>query len=77
MLSKVRKHLRIFTTKDSKIDELSEETDYDDLKFIVNSSGLENGFSELKDSVAFLDSIKNGEISLEETRHKQKNLVDI
>ena len=46
--------------------------DYGDLKFIVNSSGLETDFSELKDSVAFLDSIKNREISMEEVRHKQE-----
>ena len=32
--------------------------DYDDLKFIVNSSDLETCFSELEDPVAFRDSIK-------------------
>ena len=41
-----------------KIDELSETIDYGDLKFIVNSSGLETNFSELKDPVTFLYSIK-------------------
>ena len=39
---------------------------YGDLKFKVNSTALETDFSELKDSVAFLDSIKNREISIEE-----------
>ena len=34
---------------------------YGNLKFIVNSSDLGNNFSELKDSVAFLDSIKKRE----------------
>ena len=32
---------------------------YSDLKFIAHSSDLETDFSELKDPVAFLDSIKN------------------
>ena len=36
------------------------------------SSGLENGFSELKDPAAFLHSIKNSKISLEDARHKQE-----
>ena len=45
---------------------------YGDLKFKVNSTALETDFSELKDSVAFLDSIKNREISIEEAWYKQK-----
>ena len=49
----------IYNKKLDKVDELSENTDYGDLKFIVNSSGLETDFSELKDPAAFLDSIKN------------------
>ena len=42
------------------------------MKFIVNSSGLETDFSELKDPVAFLDSIKNSEILIKEAWHKQE-----
>ena len=34
---------------------------YGNLKFIVNSIDLGTNFSELKDSVAFLDSIKKRE----------------
>ena len=41
------------------MDQLSKTIDYGDLKFIVNNSGLETNFSELKDPVAFLESIKN------------------
>ena len=49
------------------------------MKFIVNSSGLETNFIELKDPLAFLDSIKKREMLIEEARHKQllKNLTDI
>ena len=42
----------------NKIDELSKTNDYDDLEFIVSSCGIEIDFSELKDLVAFLDSIR-------------------
>ena len=55
-----------------KIDELSKKNDYGDLKLVVNNSGLETIFSELKDPVAFLESIKKRETSVEEARHKHK-----
>ena len=42
-----------------KIDELSKKIHYGDMKFIVNSSGLENDFSNLKDPLAFLTMLKN------------------
>ena len=42
------------------------------MKFIVNSSGTETDFTELKDPVAFLDSIRKHEISIEEAQHKQE-----
>ena len=41
------------------------------MKFVVNSSGLQTDFSELKYLAAFLDSIKLREILVEEARHKQ------
>ena len=73
MLSKEREIFKsIYNKILDKIDELSKKIDYGDLKFIVNSSGLETDFSEIKDPVAFLDSIKNCEISIEEARHKQE-----
>ena len=53
-------------------EELSKTMDYGDLKFIVNSSGLETDFSGLKDPVAFLNSVKKCEILIEEARRKQK-----
>ena len=49
----------IYNKRLNKIDELSKKIYYDGLKFIVNSNGLETNFSELKNPVAFLDSIKN------------------
>ena len=59
LLSKERKIFRnIYNKILNKIDELSKQTDYGDLRFIVHSSGLETDFSELKNPVAFVDSIK-------------------
>ena len=55
-----------------KIDELSKTVDYGDLKFIISNSSTETNFSELKDSVGFLDSIRKCEISTEKVRHKQE-----
>ena len=51
---------------------MSKKIDYGDLKFIVNSSGLETNFSKLKDPVAFLDSIRKREISIEEPQYNQE-----
>ena len=45
---------------------------YGNLKFIVDSTGLATNFSELKDTVAFLDSIKKHEILVGKARYKQK-----
>ena len=56
----------IYNKRLDKIDELSRVIDYGDLKFIICSSGTETDFSELKDTVAFLDSIRKREISTEE-----------
>ena len=46
------KYLKIFTIKDSIKQMNYLQINYGDLKFIVNSSGLENDFSELKNPVA-------------------------
>ena len=42
------------------------------MKFIAKSSDLEVDFNELKDPVAFLDSIKKDDILIEEPRYKQE-----
>ena len=54
------------------MDELSKTIDYGDLKFIIISSDTETDFSELKDPVAFLDSIRKRERSIEEAQHKEE-----
>ena len=61
----------------NKIDELSKTIDYSDLKFIVNSSGLDTNFSKLKDLVAFLNSFEKCEISIEQHDINKTNLIDM
>ena len=65
----------IYNKKLDKIDEIPKTIDYGDLKFVVSSSGRETNFSELKDSVAFLDSIRKHEISIEEGLHKPEEFI--
>ena len=73
LISKEREIFKdIYSKRVDKVDELSKKIDYGNLKFIVNSTGLETDFSELKDPVAFLDSIKKREIVIEEARYKQE-----
>ena len=60
LFSKERKKFKnIYNKRIDKVNELSKKLDYGDFKFIVNSSSLETNFSELKDPVASIDSIKN------------------
>ena len=73
MLSKKREISKnIYNKRLDKIDELSKTIDYGDLKFIISSSGIETDFSELKNLVAFLDSTRKREISIEQARCKQE-----
>ena len=73
MLSKEREIFNnIYNKRLDKIDELLKTIDYSELKFIINSSGTETNFSELKNPVAFLDSISKYEVSIQEARHKQE-----
>ena len=44
------------------------------MKFTDNSSSLKTEFNELKDPVAFIESIKKCKISIKEARHKQEKL---
>ena len=73
MLSQERQIFKnIYSKGLDKIDKLFKKVDYSDVKFIVNNSGLKIDFSKLKDPVAFVDSSKNLEISIEEARYKQE-----
>ena len=52
---------------------MNNKIDYNDLKYVVGSSGDEYRFYKLKDPVTFLDDIKKGKISLKEAKDQQQN----
>ena len=51
---------------------MNNKIDYNDLKYVVLSSGDEYNFDKLGDPLVFLNNIKEGTISLEEAKEKQK-----
>ena len=73
MLSKEREIFKsIYNKRLDLINELFEKFYCGDLKTILHSSGLKIDLSKLKDPVAFLDSNKKREISIEEAQDKQE-----
>ena len=52
---------------------MNNKIDYDNLKYVVERSGDQYSFNKLKDPIALLNNIKNGKISLEEAKEKQKD----
>ena len=63
----------IYNKRLDKIEELNNKIDYDNLKYVVERSGVEYDFKKIKDPITFLDDIKKGKISLEEAKAKQKD----
>ena len=62
------KSLKIFTIK-----ELSKKSDYNYLKYTIISSCEEFESDKSEDPLVFLNDIKNGKISLEETKNLQQD----
>ena len=54
---------------------MNNQIDYDDLDYIVLKSNIEYNFSMEKDPTSFLNAIKEGEISIEEAKNRQKNYL--
>ena len=54
---------------------MNNEIDYDDLDYVVLRSNLEYNCSMEKDPISFLNAIKEGEMSLEEAKNRQKNYL--
>ena len=51
---------------------MNNKINYDNLKYVVESSGEEYSFNKIKDPIALLNDIKKGKISLEEAKETQK-----
>ena len=54
---------------------MNNEIDYDDLDYVILSKDMEYNFSIEKDPISLFKAIKEGEISLEEARDRQKNYL--
>ena len=76
LLSKEREIFKdIFNKRLNKIEEMNNEIDYDDLDYVILSKDMEYNFSIEKDPISLLNDIKEGKISLEEARNRQKNYL--
>ena len=68
----------IYNKRLDKIEELNNKIDYDNLKYVVEKSGvkkdtIERNFNKIKDPITFLNDIKKGKISIQEAKDKQEN----
>ena len=54
---------------------MNNEIDYDDLDYVILRNNMEYNFSIEKDPISLLNAIKEGEISLEEAKNRQKNYL--
>ena len=52
---------------------MDNKIDYDNLKYVVEKSGLEYNFNKTKDPMTLLKDIGDGKISVEEAKEKQKD----
>ena len=74
LISKEREIFKdIYNKRLDKIKELDNKTDYNNLKYVVERSGVEYNFNKIKDPITFLKDIKEGKISVEEEKEKQKD----
>ena len=63
----------IYNKRLDKLEELNNKIDYDNLRYVVESSGDEYKFNKIEDPTALLNDIKKCKMSLEEAKEKQKN----
>ena len=78
LISKEREIFKdIYNKRLDKLGELNNKIDYDNLKYVVESSGDEYSFNKMEDPIALLNDIKKGKISLEEAKEKQKIIIII
>ena len=76
MLSKEREIFKDISNKElNKIEEMNNKIDYDDLDYVILSKDREYNFSTQEDPISLLKAIKDGELSLEEARDRQKNYL--
>ena len=74
LISKEREIFKdIYNKRLDKLEELNNKIDYDNLNYVVLSSGDEYNSDKLDDPLTFLNNIKKGKISLNEAIEQQRN----
>ena len=74
LLSKEREIFKdIYNKRLDIIEELNNRIDYNNLKYVVASSGDEYRFNKIEDPITLLNKIKNGKILLKEAKDQQQN----
>ena len=63
----------IYNERLDKVEELTKNISYNDLTFIVESSGNETNFTKTDDSMTFLNNIKESEMKLQEAKKIQED----
>ena len=77
LISKEREIFKdIYNKRLDKIVELNNKIDYDDLMYVIASSGKKFDFGSTKDPITFLNDIKKAKVSLEEAKNKQQNYLN-
>ena len=78
LISKEREIFKdIYNKRLDKLEELNNKIDYDNLKYVVESSGDKYSFNKIKDPIVLLNDIKKGKISLEEAMSNKKIITII
>ena len=74
LISKEREIFKdIYNKRLDKLEELNNKINYDNLNYVVLSSGDEYNFNKLDDPLTFLNNIKKDKISLNEAIAQQRN----
>ena len=74
LISKEREIFKyIYNKRLDKIEELNNKIDYDNLKYVVERSGVEYNFNKVKNPIDLLSDIKEDKISLEEAKEKEND----
>ena len=63
----------IYNKRFDKIEEISNKTDYNNLNYVVLSTGDEYDFNNLDDPLTLLNNIKKGKISMKKSIEQQNN----
>ena len=73
LISKEREIFKdIYNKRLDKIEELNNKIHYNNLKYVVVSSGGEFRFDKLGDPIAFINDVKKGKISLKKAKDQQQ-----